>query len=688
MDHIVNNPMRENNQGLDIKEEHAQPDENVHMLNNEPMESYDCMENNSEIKNENIPDNDAKETDEKLEDIPGFTCENVDSEPNESPEKAKKFKCETCGKAFARSEHLKRHISCVHEGQKNHKCHLCEKAFTRSDRLKHHISSVHNDFIDDNYSSEEEHDANDSDSYYEPADDQANKMFKCNLCEKEFKRKQHLKRHLTKVHKEKSNGGIYNPWLIGDLNIFLYYCCPECDERNHTKESFVQHALEHHPMAKENLEIVGMKEEPYDDTYYDEDEGGVDGDQSHLFYASAEYGDENDSDYEEDSNVIKTKKFKCDSCDMSYTRKEHLKRHVNAVHEGKKNYNCNFCEMGFSRKDYLKRHVASIHKDQAENDNLDTKLKEEPLDDNDMDGSYQQYDNSDIKHETNSNDDPNGQEKEIKMHKCDTCGKEFKNKQHLKRHVVNVHENGNNSNVQKGPMKNENNKYICDTCGKEFNRSHHLKRHVANVHEKQRTAGNCEFCGKLFSSGATLKKHIQEIHEKTKESKCPQCEKTFSRPQHLKQHISAIHEEQRIYSCEFCGKAFRYGSNLKSHIEVVHQKLKECKCPHCENVFANTNSLKRHIETVHEGHKNYNCEFCGKSFSYSHGLKTHIKSIHEGARYQCEICQKYFTQTTSLQLHIRNVHNKEGIVYGRKRKEQQQQQQQQQQNHHQSVLHH
>ena len=79
MDHIVNNPMRENNQGLDIKEEHAQPDENVDMFNNE------LIENNSEIKNENIPENDAKDenSDEKLEDIPGFTCENVDSEPND-----------------------------------------------------------------------------------------------------------------------------------------------------------------------------------------------------------------------------------------------------------------------------------------------------------------------------------------------------------------------------------------------------------------------------------------------------------------------------------------------------------------------------------------------------------------------------------------------------------------------------
>ena len=36
---------------------------------------------------------------------------------------------------------------------------------------------------------------------------------------------------------------ISNPWAVGHLEEFLYYCCPECDERNQSKALFVKHAL-------------------------------------------------------------------------------------------------------------------------------------------------------------------------------------------------------------------------------------------------------------------------------------------------------------------------------------------------------------------------------------------------------------------------------------------------------------
>lgn len=57
----------------------------------------------------------------------------------ESEEEEKPFKCESCPKAFRRSEHLKRHIRSVHSNVRPFPCKFCEKKFSRSDNLAQHL---------------------------------------------------------------------------------------------------------------------------------------------------------------------------------------------------------------------------------------------------------------------------------------------------------------------------------------------------------------------------------------------------------------------------------------------------------------------------------------------------------------------------------------------------------------------
>ena len=52
-----------------------------------------------------------------------------------------------------------------------------------------------------------------------------------------------------------------NPWDVEKLEEFMYFCCPECDERNRSKEIFLQHAFDQHPKAKEYLQKFQIKEE-------------------------------------------------------------------------------------------------------------------------------------------------------------------------------------------------------------------------------------------------------------------------------------------------------------------------------------------------------------------------------------------------------------------------------------------
>ena len=48
-------------------------------------------------------------------------------------------------------------------------------------------------------------------------------------------------------------------------------------------------------------------------------------------------------------------------CDYSCTRRDKLKDHIDAVHEGKKPHKCSICDKSCVRKDQLKRHLDSVH---------------------------------------------------------------------------------------------------------------------------------------------------------------------------------------------------------------------------------------------------------------------------------------------------------------------------------------
>ena len=61
-----------------------------------------------------------------------------------------------------------------------------------------------------------------------------------------------------------------NPWTsISKIEEFLYFCCPECEEKNQSREIFIKHALDKHPNSKECIALINVKEEKHED----DDEG-------------------------------------------------------------------------------------------------------------------------------------------------------------------------------------------------------------------------------------------------------------------------------------------------------------------------------------------------------------------------------------------------------------------------------
>ena len=74
----------------------------------------------------------------------------------------KDCKCESCGKLFNHSNHVKRHI-----------CEICSKDNCSNSCLKSHLNTIHKVSI----------------------------SYKCEICHKAFSCGSHLKKHIQQIHK-------------------------------------------------------------------------------------------------------------------------------------------------------------------------------------------------------------------------------------------------------------------------------------------------------------------------------------------------------------------------------------------------------------------------------------------------------------------------------------------------------
>ena len=61
----------------------------------------------------------------------------------ESSHQYLKFKCPNCNKVFGLRKSLFRHIESVHQGKKHVQCDICKKNYTRKDYLVYHLK-IHN----------------------------------------------------------------------------------------------------------------------------------------------------------------------------------------------------------------------------------------------------------------------------------------------------------------------------------------------------------------------------------------------------------------------------------------------------------------------------------------------------------------------------------------------------------------
>ena len=114
---------------------------------------------------------------------------------------------------------------------------------------------------------------------------------------------------------------------------------------------------------------------------------------------------------------------------------------------------------------------------------------------------------------------------------CESCGKNYKYKSNLKRHIESTHM--------------ESMIYFCEKCPKQFHRKDVYDRHVNTCKNKKEISLQCDICLKLFSRNSSMKAHKKNHHssvpilwindgnlvDNTESDnhryKCNQCEKHF-----------------------------------------------------------------------------------------------------------------------------------------------------------------
>ena len=171
----------------------------------------------------------------------------------------------------------------------------------------------------------------------------------------------------------------------------------------------------------------------------------------------------------------------------------------------------------------------------------------------------------------------------------------------------------------------------CHQCGKCFKKKSYLNKHM-KIH-LERNQHCCHVCGKKFSFARYLATHMR-THTGNKPHCCQECGKRFSSASYLTKHMRT-HTGEKSFSCLECGKRFSVSSALTRHTRT-HTGEKPYCCQKCGKRFSVSSHLTQHMRT-HTGEKPYCCRKCGKRFSRSHHLTIHMR-IHTGEKLFC--CQE------------------------------------------------
>ena len=374
-------------------------------------------------------------------------------------------------------------------------------------------------------------------------------------------------------------------------------------------------------------------------------------------------------------NHSKSLVYTCDVCGKVFVSQESLDLHQ-SIHSGTKPVPCNLCPARFLRKQGLKMHENKVHH------NIKGILKKchicgeevEKLKDHLVKHGFSSFLCLECPREFKRK---GSRDFHMKIHRdekdfsCSFCGKNFRQKPHLKIHIKVIHEGIR--------------EFKCSFCEKHFAEKGKQIKHE-KIHKDRQQRHPCKICDKSFLAVRSMKKHITEVHISSdfKPFSCTLCDKSFKRKSHLSVHRN-LHYSENSFNCTYCGKEFKQKGSCKDH-ELSHtggytSRWEICdksfsrkitllkhqfthqdnrvgrphKCVRCPDQFRTIEMLDNHNILYHNPEYRFECEKCKHSYETNEKLKIHQKTTHETHEEDrtCPICYKIFKYSRSLSKHKR-----------------------------------
>ena len=468
--------------------------------------------------------------------------------------------------------------------------------------------------------------------------------YKCEICEKHFKRRDHFKQHKLNHLKEPAKLTKMTQIepqtcsICGASVVHLYqhinqihstkpskkYKCDHCDYRTHIKSVFERHIDTVHLKKMEYTCYICTKNFSLQLTL-DLHLHSVHSEKTDLKEYKCEFCDYKtvrkvDIGRHKMTHLDLPASFHCDICGKFYKSARLVKQHKYRNHEIRDDRKCDLCNKHFTRPNRLKEHMSSVH--------LGITVD------------------------------------------CDICGASFKNKNHMNIHRGRVHKAVFKNYIENPELSAPGQERLlkCDISQKIFENSVMLKLHQKNLQSKNQeqmeTFYQCKLCYKSFKLMSSLNKHSLVHDEKeVTDLKCFICEAVFTLPKDVGRHIQRTHfhkeRNTRSTKCDICEMTFDSLYKLNRHTRIHTKSLDYSKA---------TEAIKVEKSKSNEIFK---CKLCDKSFKTPKGLKMHSTRLHENSiktikqetnvfkstKVNCELCYKTFNTPKGLILHKTRLHS-------------------------------